>query len=409
MSIKAQLITQNEEIAAKQAALAELLKGVDELSGTKAADRRDEILTANAELADLGKERDETDKLAKIEEANQEAMKSMRQPVGRQIMPESEGVDDPLDTAIKNFGDLLRGNTEYQAAIKSGRKFRGELGEIAYKALLTSSAQTPQAQRLSPVLSAQEERVVADLMLQGTTQAQRIEYYEENSLTNAAAAVAEGDPKPESAMGFTLRGDDVRKIATWVPVTDEALQDVEGFESYIRERLGFMVRRREESQLLSGSGTAPEIRGILNRSGLQTQAIGTDNRLDAVYKAITKVRAVAFAEPTGIVMHPNDWADVRLMREDGTTGGYLFGPPSQAGEDRLWGLEVRITTAMTEGTALVGAFRPHAQVFRKDGIEIAVSSEHSDYFVRNQLAVRAEERLALAVYRPAAFCTVTGI
>jgi HK97 family phage major capsid protein len=72
-------------------------------------------------------------------------------------------------------------------------------------------------------------------------------------------------------------------------------------------------------------------------------------------------------------------------------------------------MTVRQTTGITEGTGLVGAFRPYAEVLRREGITITLSTEHSTYFVENKVAILAEERLALAVYRPSAFATVTGI
>jgi HK97 family phage major capsid protein len=64
---------------------------------------------------------------------------------------------------------------------------------------------------------------------------------------------------------------------------------------------------------------------------------------------------------------------------------------------------------MSQNTALVGAFRPHAEVIRREGIQITLSTEHSTFFVENKVAILAEERLALAVYRASAFATVTGI
>jgi HK97 family phage major capsid protein len=170
------------------------------------------------------------------------------------------------------------------------------------------------------------------------------------------------------------------------------------------------VRRKEEQQLLSGSGAGQELRGLLNRSGLQTQAKGADPTPDAIYKAMQKIRGAAglgFAEPTAVVFHPNDWTEIKLLRT--ADGIYLWGNPSDEGPDRIWGLPVRQTTGIAEGTALVGAFRPHAEVIRREGITITLSTEHASYFVENKVAILAEERLALAVYRPSAFCTVTGI
>ena len=55
------------------------------------------------------------------------------------------------------------------------------------------------------------------------------------------------------------------------------------------------------------------------------------------------------------------------------------------------------------------AFGQAAQVFRKGGIRVEASNSHSDFFIKNLVAIRAEERLALAVYRPGAFGEVTGL
>lgn len=59
-----------------------------------------------------------------------------------------------------------------------------------------------------------------------------------------------------------------------------------------------------------------------------------------------------------------------------------------------------------QGQVLVGAFKTAAQVFRKGGVSVEASNSHASYFTTNLVAIRAEERLALAVYRPAAFATV---
>ncbi len=402
MSISLDLARKSEEVAVKQAALHQLFQG--------ATPDIDTIKSANAELADIVKARDALAEMAEMERQNSASIKAYndqsRQPGPRQT--QSDGALPDADVGvIKSLADMLTGNTRYQDAIKSGSKFRGLLGTVpSIKALLTTADMVGQTQRMPLILNAEEDRTTADLMLQGTTSAAAIEYYEETTYTNAAAEVAEGAAKPEAAVDFTLRTESVRKIAVWVPVTDEMLADNEAFESYLRARLGFMIKQREELQILVGDGTAPNISGILDRSGIQTQAKGADPSVDAIYKAITKVRNTGFVEPTAVVIHPNDWQDIRLLRDGGT---YVMGSPLDAGPERVWGLPVRVTSNITEGTAVVGAFRPDAQIFRRGGIELAVSDSHDTYFIYNKLAVRAEERIALAIYRVASFCTVTGL
>jgi len=106
---------------------------------------------------------------------------------------------------------------------------------------------------------------------------------------------------------------------------------------------------------------------------------------------------------TGIVLHPTDWYNIEILK-DGVSGGYLIAQPQNGMTGpRLWGRDVVSTQAMTQDTALVGAFRMGAQIFDKEDANVAISSEDSDNFRKNMVTIRAEERLALAVYRPQAF------
>jgi HK97 family phage major capsid protein len=425
VSLLQDFTTKKEEITAKRAALAEIFKQANENTDPKKSDEHlTAIKAANAELADLVDAIAPLQEAVEAEQANKAAIKASRKPIGRQIDADddnadhvdrdADAADEILSSGIKSVRALLAGALE-STGRKSARMggeglkgFRGVLGELAVKTLITSADLTPQAQRLAAVLpSPQESRTVADLMLQGTTGAQKIEYYEETTFTNAAAETDEGGAKPESALDFTLREDNVRKIATWVPVTDEMLADVPAFESYLRERLGFMVKQREELQLLQGNGSGQNILGLYNRTGVQTVTGYGMSTIDSILKGITEIQKDAFSEPTAMVIAPDDWFDVRTSKD--TTGNYLLGSPLQPVDVRPWGLEVRVTTNAVANTALIGAFRPHAQVFRRSGIEIAISTENEDYFIKNKLAVRAEERLALACYRPSAFCKVEAI
>src|SRR5262249_3527123 len=110
--------------------------------------------------------------------------------------------------------------------------------------------------------------VVADLLAPGTTTSNAVTFMEETTFTNAAAPVAEGTAKPESALVFTQKTESVRKLAHWLPVTDEILEDVAQLTSYINQRLRLGVQLAEDDQLLNGNGTAPNLLGLLNRTGL---------------------------------------------------------------------------------------------------------------------------------------------
>ncbi len=252
--------------------------------------------------------------------------------------------------------------------------------------------------------------VVADLLAKGTTDSNSITYMKETTFTNAAAAVAEGAPKPESTLVFDQVTDLVSKIAHWLPVTDEMLEDVSAIRSYIDARLRLGLDLAEEDQLLNGSGTAPNIQGLMNRSGLTTAEVraGSVTNAEAIFIEMMKIFNASFVMPTGTIMNPANWQTTQLSK-DGE--GRYYGPGPFAGPQTnvLWGLPVAVTPSIVANTALTGAFNSAAQVFRKGGERVEVSNSHNDFFVRNLTAIRAERRLALAVYRPAAFGKISSL
>ncbi|MGN7485361.1 phage major capsid protein, partial [Priestia megaterium] len=64
------------------------------------------------------------------------------------------------------------------------------------------------------------------------------------------------------------------------------------------------------------------------------------------------------------------------------------------------------TTAIAEGEALIGSFNMGAMLWDREDANIRVG-EPQDYFTRNMVAILAEERMALTIFRPEAFVGVT--
>ena len=365
------------------------------------ADEAAQAKSWNDEMGTLGTEIDQIKSLASM---RADIMGAEGTPV---VGDEPTGAKADGRVEAKSLREIISSSEEYKAFQKRGSGTAAF--DIDMKTLITLSTVSPQATLLSriepyPV----ERRTVADLMAQGTIDRGTLQYFEETTFTNAAVEVAEGEDKPEAALDWTERTESVGKIAVWIPATTESLADVSWLESTIKARLLTMLERRKEAQLLNGDGTAPNISGITDRANLQTQAKGADPVFDAILKAATKIQVNAMYDPDAVVMHPNDWQDILLTRT--TDGIYILGSPADPqATRRLWGLEVRATTAQTQNTAIVGAFRTASQIFQREIARIVVSTEHADYFIKNRVAVLAEERLALAVYSGAAFCTVTGI
>lgn len=257
-----------------------------------------------------------------------------------------------------------------------------------------------------------ERLTVADLVAPGGTTSNLVRYVQETVADNSAVGtVAEGANKPEVTLELDLVDEPVRKIAAFLPVSDEMLEDAAQIRSYLDARLGLFVRIEEENQLLNGDGTGTDLDGFLNRVPAENEGVTSDadqvNNADHIFAAIGAARD-SFLEPDGIVVNTDDWEGIRLLKD--ANGNYIGGSPfsnAVGGQptDYLWNKPVVVTSAIPAGTALVGAFRTGAQVFRRGGLTVEASNSHSDYFRKNLTAVRAEERLTLAIYRPQAFAT----
>ncbi len=377
---------------------------VKSLEGSDSAAKLEKIKALNAELADL-----------KADHAELSAVAALRQKadeVAGLKSGEDALVNAPTQVSRKSIGQLIMAS----AAVKGEHqrvKFdidpKAHLLDVDVKAnFFTTSGWAPENLRRPGYVPSPTRpiAVIDQLPIFPTTQ-NSVVYMLETTFTNAAAEKAEGDAALESTLQLTETSEPVQEVATYIPTSKIQLEDVPFAEAYLTARLNFMVRQRLDSQILSGDGTPPNLKGTVNIGGsLQTQNKGTDPGPDAIYKAFTKVRSVGFAEPSVLFTHPNDWQDIRLLKT--ADGLYIFGNPNEP-LDRIWGVPVVQTTAASENTMVTGDYLNFAYVAMRRGVEIEMSSGYSDYFVKGKLAVLASLRCAVVHNRTAAFCKITSM
>ena len=402
-----------DKLNAKRAELAEIFeKSATTVDGQHRynldATQLEDVKSRNAEIDDLGKQVEDAKALDSIYQANAKALRESKTPATN--LPFAQDPKGGRQPEQKTLGQLFVESEAYKKAeCKKHIDFSApDFDFLQAKTLMeTGAGFAPQAIRTGRVVEYAHRRpLVADLIPQTPTDQASVVYMEETTFTNNAAARSEGGQAGESALAYTERSKAVREIAHFLPVTEIQLEDVDGVQSIIDNRLLTMLDLAEETQLLTGDDNAPNLGGFLTVV-TQAQAKGADPVPDAIYKAMTKVRVTGFAEPSAYITHPNDWQDVRLLRT--TDGVYIWGNPSEAGPARIWGLPVVETTAMTENTGFLGDFQMYSEIRRRRGANIKVSDSHSDFFIKGKLAIRADKRLALVVYRLTAFCKVTGI
>lgn len=381
----------------------------------------EQVKAMNTELNELGQQAETLDAAEKAAR-DQEEREKVR---GRPTMPNGKGSSAGED-AVKSLGQMVAEAKAYQDWVKSGAAggitlqfdnllpsdalAKGMAFEtIGGKALMaTTAGWAPQSLRLPGFVEAATRPIqLLDIIPMAQTGFEQVVYMEETTRTHAAAEAAEGGSYAESTFVLSEKNSAVKKITDSLPVTDEQLEDVAQAQTYINSRLMFGVRQRLDGQTLVGDATGANLRGLKNTAGIQTHAKGADPVPDAFYKAMTKIRTVGRAVPTHHVMHPEDWQEVRLLRT--TDGVYIWGSPSEAGPDRMWGLSVVQQDADVAGTGYVGSFQPAwISLFERRGIDVQIGFVGTQ-FKEGKRTVRADTRVAFVVFRPPAFCQVTGI
>lgn len=318
------------------------------------------------------------------------------------------------DPDEKSLGDIV---VEAAGAQSFDSSYRGMIKVKADRAAITSANTTVGAGRSQgtslvpgarvPGIFGLPERqlTIRDLVMPGQTSSSSIEYVKETGFTNNAAPVAETTTKPYSDLTFDMTSAPVRTIAHLFKASRQILDDAPALRSYIDGRARYGLRFAEENQLLNGSGTGQNIHGLVPQAtAFNPVDVGlTDpTGIDTLRLAILQV-VLAEYPATAFVLNPIDWAAIELTKDAG--GNYIIGNPQGSLTPTLWNLPVVSTQAMAAGEFLTGAFSFAAQIFDRMEIEVLLSSENVDDFEKNMFTIRAEERLAFAVYRPESFVT----
>lgn len=256
-------------------------------------------------------------------------------------------------------------------------------------------------QRLAGIIPGSSRLLrVKDIMPQGVTSSNMVEYTRELAWTNNAAETSEGVTKPESSLTFELVNAPVRTIAHWIKVSKQVLDDAPQLQSYIDTRMRYGVDYREDAQLLNGNGTNPNISGLTDSGNFTAFTPTTgENALDSINRAIYAVYAADYA-PTAILMNPQDWGAIERIKRGSSDASYVVGSPTGILGPMLWGLPVVVTNAMTQGYFMVGSFDIAAQVWNRTGTVVELFAQDDTNVQKNLLTLRAEKRTALAIYRP---------
>ena len=234
-------------------------------------------------------------------------------------------------------------------------------------------------------------------------------YMQETTVTNAAAFRSEGGSFAESTLALSEVSATIESVGTHIPVTDEQLEDETMARDYLNSRVPFLVRQQVDNAILNGNGTAPNIRGFRNFTGVLTLAkTSQDTLLDIFVSAMTSMRKTAFMYPDTALITPDTMQAIATAKD--TQNRYLFGNPNQALSEgmRLWGLQLITNDSLPANTAFMGGFRAHSALLVRKDITLSVGFIN-DQFIKNMQTIKADMRLCTLCYRPTAFLSLTAL
>lgn len=370
----------------------------------------------DAQLAELKEALHEAEaldaELAKVKEANSVFEKLRNIDTGETpLQPEAKSLGEHF---VKSAGDSLK---------QQGSR-RLEISAPEFKAAGDPAKTTPLVDgfgtmyQRSIVNQRREKLVAADLMGSANVDLPTIKYLVEKAnriAEGTPASVAEGAQKPYVRFAdLDIVTESLSKIAALTKLSDEMIADFGFVADWINNQLIYELSVVEEKQLISGDGTGSNVRGILNRSGIQTVTSAKKaNWFDDLYSAISKVAQATPLTADGIIMNTADYEVLRLAKDG--NGQYIAGGPFQGQygvggilvDPPVWGYRTVVTNNIPKGTALVGAFRQGSTILRKGGLRVDSSNTNADDFEKNLVTLRAEERIGLMVPLPSAFVKVT--
>lgn len=254
----------------------------------------------------------------------------------------------------------------------------------------------------TPIIPNFQPLTIRDLLGQGTTETNVINWVQENVFTdNAGYQGSEGSLKPQSDISYVLKTINVATIGHWIKASKQTLSDFKLLQTLINARLSFGLKLAEEREILFGDGNTNHLHGLVPQATAYNTALNKagDQMLDVIRHAMLQT-TLSFYPATGVALSPTDWHNIEILKDG--FHRYLFSNPAGTIPAMVWGLPVAQCFSFGGGEFLVGSFKLAVTLFDREQASILVSTEDQDNFVRNMVTILAEERLALGVSRPLA-------
>ena len=327
-----------------------------------------------------------------------------------EVENKKDNFDNVYRTKSEAFGDALNKSESFKA-MKNGTQGNASL-ELKADVLIssdfagaTSERDATGVQRVEGIK--RDPSNVTNMMgiiPVGSTSSNVIRYVKESAYTDNAANVAEGSAPTDSEFQLTAEDAVVQKTSAVMTISQEMLDDTPALSSYLSQRLPAKINTVIDDQLIGGSGSSPNLLGLMNggttfAAGGFANAIESAQELDVLYVAMNQLALANYAA-NGIVLNPTDFHKIALLKD--TTNEYLRGNSLVAADGffRINGVPVYMNNKMAAGNFVVADFSQASQVWQREGLRVDFGYENNDNFDKYLVSVRGIARIAHSIYLP---------
>lgn len=228
------------------------------------------------------------------------------------------------------------------------------------------------------------------------------EWVEQSGIEGGAGMTAEGTAKTQVDWDYSVKTASVKKITSYVKISKEMLNDIEGMLGEINGNLMYQVDLKEETQLLTGDGTSVNLNGIekyaqpLDLAAL-SGTVEAANNWDVLAAAITQIKVNAKANANRIFLNPADiFLSIHATKD--TTNDYINpvtvvpnATPGAQPSVFVWGVPVVESDTITAGEFLVADMTKFT-IRDKEAFNVQIGFENDD-FTKNMVTILGEKEL----------------
>jgi HK97 family phage major capsid protein len=306
----------------------------------------------------------------------------------------------------KSYGQVVEEKlTEHKDQLGKGQKFGIDMGvkvvgNMGSAANLTGSYFVAPTVVPGVVMQPYNQTHMRDVLPLGNTNSNTVRHIRDNGGEGGPAMVAEAGTKPQMDRDLSIVDAPVRKIATYLRVPEEMIEDIPYLTSFLTNIGTEEVLAVEDAQVLYGDGTGQNLSGLATAGNFTAFAAGTSvlggtpNEFDVLRAADKQMRTLK-RTPTVALVSPTDYFNM-ISRKD-STGNYILSGGGNGLIPTVNGFPIVQMNQITAGDFIV-MDRNAAQILFRSNVNVRFYEQDQDNAIKNMVTIVIEERLALAIY-----------